>query len=142
MSWKRPSYAPSIPRTRPNGGHAASGYLPAVTSSPCQTTWRMVENLRCLYLIEVVRLGVYWTERFRHASNLRNGDDPPSPDRHGCRLAAAAPATGHHVSPRGKPHPQSPTRRSPAAPDRHRPPPPRGTRLPARPHTSARGRRD
>src|SRR5215510_7659205 len=61
-------------------------------------------------------------------SNPRTIYDPACAHRHGGRLAAAAPTTGHHLPPRGKPCPQSATRWPTAPSDRHRTPPPRGTR--------------
>jgi hypothetical protein len=75
-----------------------------------------------------LRLGVYWTQRSHDASNLRNGYDPPRPDRHGRGLAPTSPATGHHLSPRGKPRPESSTWWPPPPPDGHRTSPPRGAR--------------
>jgi hypothetical protein len=83
------------------------GLIPAYQYWPV-LVWLKISDVSTS--LRLLGLGEYWTERFRHASNLRNGDDPPCPDRHGCRMAAAAPATGHHLSPRGKPRPQSPTR--------------------------------
>ena len=75
-------------------------------------------------LLRLLRLGVYWTERSRHGSNLRNDYDPPSPDRHGRWLAPTPPSTGHRLSPRGKPRPESPTWYPPALPDGHGTSPP------------------
>src|SRR4029450_5037480 len=56
------------------------------------------------------------------ASNLRSDDAPPCFDGHDCRLAAASPAIGYHVSPRGKPRPQSPSRWTPTPLHRYRAP--------------------
>src|SRR2546425_2820167 len=74
------------------------------------------------------------------ASNPRTRHDPTHAYRHGGRLGAASPATGHHLSPGGKPHPQSPARRAPAPPDRHGTPSPRDARPSAWPPTPHRAR--
>src|SRR5918911_4546418 len=83
---------------------------------------------------------LYWAYTLVTDSYLRNGDDPPRLDRHGRRLAPTSPATGHHLSPRGKPCPQSPAWWAPAAPNQDPTPPSRGARPPPRAHAPERDR--
>ena len=66
------------------------------------------------------KLGVYCTygKVTPPTSGATEHYDSPCFDRFGCRLAAAASTTGHHISPRGKPCPQSAVRRPPAPPHR------------------------
>src|SRR2546422_8037324 len=77
--------------------------------------------------LKLHRLDVYWTHGLVTDSNLRNGYDPPRPDRHGRRLAPTPPATGYHLSHRGKPCPKAQLCRRPPPPndpETRRPPPP------------------
>src|SRR5262249_5127757 len=82
--------------------------------------------------LKVLRLGVYCTGHVIFVSHPRTIYDLARAHRHGGRLAAAPPTTGHHVSPSGKPCPQSATRRSAAATHRYGTPPPRRPRPSAR----------